>query len=214
MLEIKKLEDLNNSINQSKYEVEDKIVLIDTESLLFNPENFYSLSNIDTLMESIKVNGLIEPIIISEDLVVISGHRRLKACIELNLKEIACRFGKFQNNLYSSIALIEANAQRIKTKDERDKEICLKKEYYTRLKEENPELNININKLLAEEYKISIGTVKRASHEAVKNEETEYTINDVLNSLKKQKEKLINNIDIQIINQAIEMIEGEAIKDD
>ena len=42
-------------------------------------------------LESIKTSGVIEPIVISQDKIIISGHQRVRACKELGIKQIACR---------------------------------------------------------------------------------------------------------------------------
>lgn len=41
-------------------------------------------------LESIKVRGVIEPIVITQDKVIVSGHQRVRACKELGISKIAC----------------------------------------------------------------------------------------------------------------------------
>jgi ParB family chromosome partitioning protein len=42
-------------------------------------------------LESVKTSGVIEPIVISQDKIIVSGHQRVRACKELNIAEIPCR---------------------------------------------------------------------------------------------------------------------------
>lgn len=41
--------------------------------------------------ESILRRGVVEPIVVTQDLVIVSGHQRVKACKELEIKTIPCR---------------------------------------------------------------------------------------------------------------------------
>ena len=41
-------------------------------------------------LESIKTRGVIEPIVITQDKVIVSGHQRVRACKELGISKIAC----------------------------------------------------------------------------------------------------------------------------
>lgn len=41
-------------------------------------------------LESIKARGVIEPIVITQDKVIVSGHQRVRACKELGITKIAC----------------------------------------------------------------------------------------------------------------------------
>jgi ParB family chromosome partitioning protein len=46
-------------------------------------------------VESIKTSGIIQPLIVSNDYIVISGHQRLKAARELGLTEVPCEFKEY-----------------------------------------------------------------------------------------------------------------------
>ena len=46
--------------------------------------------SVDKLIESIRKNGLLHPIVVTSDNVLIAGKRRLKACRELGWKKIPC----------------------------------------------------------------------------------------------------------------------------
>lgn len=72
----------------------------------------------DLLMESIERQGLEEPIIVSEDNYIISGHRRFYACKRLGIYSIPCRVkkGVFREGHPDwHRLLMEYNPQRIKS---------------------------------------------------------------------------------------------------
>ena len=74
------------------------------------------------LVESIKRNGVLEPIVISRDNTIISGHRRVAACSVVGITEIPARkVDEHSDNLREE--LIEFNRQRIKTTRQRVNEI-------------------------------------------------------------------------------------------
>ena len=41
-------------------------------------------------LESIKSRGVIEPIVTTQDNVIVSGHQRVRACKELGISQIRC----------------------------------------------------------------------------------------------------------------------------
>ena len=63
---------------------------IEVSKLKHHPFNsqVYMLSDIDTLKESIKSVGLLEPLVINKKNQVLSGNRRLEAIKELELKKV------------------------------------------------------------------------------------------------------------------------------
>ncbi len=89
----------------------------------------YGMENIDKLKESIKKYGLITPITITSDNIIISGHRRCLAVKELEYKEIAVNVkAKLKTDNEKAIAVIESNKQREKTNEQKTREfIELKK---------------------------------------------------------------------------------------
>ncbi len=65
-----------------------------------NNEFFDDISG-DNWMEflkSIETSGVIEPIVITENKIIVSGHQRVRACKELKIKEIACRISIYDND--------------------------------------------------------------------------------------------------------------------
>jgi hypothetical protein len=76
-------------------------------------------SELRALVASIRQNGLLEPIVITRDGFILSGHRRYRACRLAGLKEVPCRV----EDLASTdpeflVRLRECNRQRVKSFDE------------------------------------------------------------------------------------------------
>lgn len=69
----------------------------------------------DGLVESVKKHGIKEPIVVTRDGYIISGHRRWKAALVLGLEEVPCRVEEYPNELAEQESLIEYNRQREKT---------------------------------------------------------------------------------------------------
>lgn len=69
--------------------------LIKVSELKPHPQNDKYFDDItggkwDDLLQSIERRGVIEPIVITEDKVIVSGHQRVRACKELNIDTILC----------------------------------------------------------------------------------------------------------------------------
>ncbi len=79
-----------------------------------HPDNIriYSPQDLGDLEQSLEAHGLLEPIVITKDNIVISGHRRLAAMKNLGWIECDVRFVEPENPI---ISLIEHNRYRIKT---------------------------------------------------------------------------------------------------
>src|SRR5438132_9622293 len=72
-----------------------------------------------SLAESIAEIGLKEPIVVSLDDYVVSGHRRLVACRIVGLKRVPCRVERVRRGDPGYLALLrEYNRQRFKSLDE------------------------------------------------------------------------------------------------
>ena len=79
-----------------------KLTLVSISELRESAENSYlydppSDSEIEQLAESIKTRGLLDPIIITKDRYIISGHRRIAACRLLEKESVRCKV--LANNL-------------------------------------------------------------------------------------------------------------------
>ncbi|MBO7668778.1 MAG: ParB N-terminal domain-containing protein, partial [Firmicutes bacterium] len=99
-----------------------RIVEIPLSKIIANNRNFYGVRDVEALADSIKLNGLLEPLIVypygtAAGLYrLISGHRRV-AALQLNKAEAApCRIvDKPASAAREDLMLISANGQRTKT---------------------------------------------------------------------------------------------------
>jgi ParB-like chromosome segregation protein Spo0J len=76
----------------------------------------------DALLESIKDKGIIEPLLITQDKLIISGHRRFNVAKELKLKEVPIIYSDITDELDIKEAVILANQYRDKTFEQRGRE--------------------------------------------------------------------------------------------
>lgn len=60
-------------------------------------------------LESVKSRGVIEPIVITPDKVIVSGHQRVRACKELEIDEITCDVHLYNNEDEILQDLLETN---------------------------------------------------------------------------------------------------------
>jgi len=147
-------------------------------------EQIYGNEKVDeTLLEDIKEKGILSPIVITKDYIIISGHRRWLIAKTLKMEKVLCEIKDFGTDLDAELALISYNKTRIKTyvqrMMERDEEIKLRKG-----------LNISISsEQMAEFFKMSKGSYWRETHlwDSAKEdgEEAEYA--------KKQVDQIIKN---------------------
>lgn len=163
MIDNNKLDELSKNIDINNEEVIDRIISVDISKLTENEQNdIYQINDLEKFEESIKINGQLEPITITKDYKIISGHRRYIALKNLGEKQAKCIIKTYDSKLEEELDLIEYNSQRRKSKEERNAEIRRKKEIYTDLKKQGIEKYqyININKLLAEEFNVGETTIK------------------------------------------------------
>lgn len=160
-----------------------RIEMIDIALIHPNQSNFYQVEpDLSELQNSIQVNGLLEPIIvrkIDDGYRIISGHRRYRACFQmnhrisdsgqrLNFDQIPCLvIDRDMTEAEEGIALIEANHQRVKTPYERSHEAELLTQYYVKLKAEGAQLPGKIRDRVAEQLEMSRTHLARLA--AIKN---------------------------------------------
>lgn len=168
------MEELKNNIEVNNVEVAERIVVkrIELDKLKEHEYNFYDISNVDSLAEEIKImkGDLLNPIKVKKDNTIISGHRRYNAFKQLaehddRFKTIPVIYiDEFNTEEEELLYLMNENNQRIKSSEEINEEIMLKKELYVSLKNNGVESyqNVNINKLLADEFNKSVSSIKRA----------------------------------------------------
>lgn len=65
--------------------------LVEVERITIGERFRKDLGDLDSLVESIKAVGLLHPVVVSSDLELIAGFRRLEACKKLGWVEVPCR---------------------------------------------------------------------------------------------------------------------------
>jgi N6-adenosine-specific RNA methylase IME4 len=80
-----------------------------------NSEIYGDVEPDDGLLESIRTNGILEPIVATPDGVILSGHRRWRAALGLGLSDVPIRTLKPESELDEQEMLLEFNRQREKT---------------------------------------------------------------------------------------------------
>lgn len=90
------------------------MILLKTEKLKPHPQNTFYFDDIEGVKwnefkESIRINGVIEPLIVAQDYIIVSGHQRLRAAGELELLELPCEIRSYENEEQIEKELIEIN---------------------------------------------------------------------------------------------------------
>ena len=90
--------------------------LLAVDSLSPHPRNNDFFDDItggkwDEFLESVKASGIIEPLVITQNKVVVSGHQRLRACKELGIKNVYCIVRSYKSEDEVLRDLIETNIQ-------------------------------------------------------------------------------------------------------
>jgi len=87
-------------------------------------EEIYAHGSLVDLVESIKSQGFFDenPVVINEEDVILSGHRRWLACQELKIETIPTVFKIFENEIDELEFLLNSNRQRIKSVAEKTRE--------------------------------------------------------------------------------------------
>ena len=133
--------------------------------------------DIQALAESIRKNGILEPLVISKDNFVLSGHRRLFAALLTGLAEVPCRTEDISHNdLFFKRRLTEYNRQRVKGVDEVFREELLRADpdtsYNQLLSERIDRADIDLEQLSviqlrAEKYRAEISKAKQPMLNAI-----------------------------------------------
>lgn len=88
--------------------------MIGTNQLIAHKQNKYFFDDIEgepwmAFIDSIKTSGIVEPIIATQDLIIVSGHQRVRAAIELGIKKVAVEIRHFDSEDEILKQLIETN---------------------------------------------------------------------------------------------------------
>ncbi len=67
-----------------------------------HPKNTYFFDDMigekwNEFLESVKTSGVIEPVICTQDKIIVSGHQRIRACKELGIKDVNCEIRIYDN---------------------------------------------------------------------------------------------------------------------
>jgi len=130
-------------------------------------EKIYSLSGLESLMESINQVGLLEPPTVDQNFLCVSGNRRLECIKRLGWKEIEV----YQINVKKGdevLTLIHFNRQRIKTTQELLNEY-FELESYHRLKGVGK--GVRIRGIVSDEIKVTDGQLARILYVHKRNPE-------------------------------------------
>lgn len=111
---------LNQTLTTSST-VQPQLQYIDIDQLDANEANFYDVSNLDTLADSIAMDGLQQPLVVTPGqdgrYTVISGHRRRAALRKLveedgreDLRRVPCLVKTYQSQALAELQLIMANS--------------------------------------------------------------------------------------------------------
>ena len=112
----------------------DYIIKMGLDKINPNPLNKqiygYNENEHKELVKSIELNGLLEPLTITRNNLLVSGHRRYKAVRDIGWEDVDCRLREFDN---VSVALVELNRHRKKTSTEILNEASILKEEYSKM---------------------------------------------------------------------------------
>ena len=108
--------------------------LVKVSELIPHPRNNEFFDDVtgkrwDEFLESIKTSGVIEPIVITEKKVIISGHQRVRACKELGIEEIMAEIKLYEDDEKKIVKdLIETNVRQRGTIGGSDQQIVARVE--------------------------------------------------------------------------------------
>ena len=112
---------LNETVSKLDTSTEPQLQYIDIDQLDANEANFYDVSNLDTLADSIAMDGLQQPLVVTAGeggrYTVLSGHRRRAAIRKLveedgreDLRRVPCLVKTYQSQALAELQLIMANS--------------------------------------------------------------------------------------------------------
>ena len=65
-------------------------------------------------LESIRTSGVIEPIVITTDMTIVSGHQRVRACKELGIDTVLCEIKNYRDEEDVLLSMLLSNISRVK----------------------------------------------------------------------------------------------------
>lgn len=90
-----------------------EVRLVPIDTIRLSGENMrLGADDIDELTESIREHGLLQPLVLTHDLVLVCGHRRLAACRRAGLTDVPCTLREFESDADRFSAMIAENVHR------------------------------------------------------------------------------------------------------
>jgi ParB/RepB/Spo0J family partition protein len=123
------------------------LTTLDPKTLKPHPRylKIYGQMNIEELVEQIQLSNWINPILITPKQVIISGHRRWQAALQLNWDSIPVEIRAFPNRLSELEALLSENLARSKTREQKVREANSWKEVESARAKQRQEAGIKID---------------------------------------------------------------------
>ncbi len=90
------------------------IVMLETNKIKaskYQPRKTFAKEPLDELAQSIKENGILQPLIVTPDFMLIAGERRLRAAKLAGLKSVPCIISAYDDQKCAELAIVE-NIQR------------------------------------------------------------------------------------------------------
>ena len=218
------------SVNNEKYEI---IKDEDLEDFPNQPFKMYSESRKNTMIESIKINGIIEPIVVRKTengkYQILSGHNRRICGREAGLKEFRCIVKENMTEDEARLYMVDSNLMvRDVMPTERGRALSIRKECLRNekiaSKIENEIMQDNVDKLdtiqqkMIEENQMSNGNIQRYIRlnylipqlgDMVDNKEINLKTGENLSFLSKKEQRDISNI---IEKENVKISEGMSKK--
>lgn len=164
---------LNETVSKLDTNADPQLQYIDIDQLDAHEANFYDVSNLDTLADSIAMDGLQQPIVVTagEDgrYTVLSGHRRRAAIRKLveedgreDLRRVPCLVKAYQSQALAELQLIMANSTaRVLTSAEVMHQAKRMEELLYQLKEEGYSFPGRMRDQVAEACQVSASKLAR-----------------------------------------------------
>lgn len=164
---------LNETVSKLDTNTESQLQYIDIDQLDANEANFYDVSNLDTLADSISMDGLQQPLVVTAGeggrYTVLSGHRRRAAIRKLveedgreDLRRVPCLVRVYQSQALAELQLIMANSTaRVLTSAEVMHQAQRMEELLYQLKEEGYSFPGRMRDQVAEACQVSASKLAR-----------------------------------------------------
>lgn len=168
------------------------------ESIFRNEElgKIYELpENYQTIKENIKEMGIITPLIVnSNNMVIVSGNLRHAICVELGIPLIPVFFVDIQDDM--QLVSLSSNLHREKTTMEKYNEMKLYKTLFGIKKGQRTDLNPDLQKL-KDERDVILSSMSRDTRNKLNSIATTYE--EIYGNSSKELEKVFSNIDSGVI---------------